>query len=176
MPGLSVCPGAVKFGAFNAPSCTVINDTTISTVAPPNVAGPIVVVIQTANGTSDIVPNYTYISPSGPGGGTAPPAPSAGGVNTYTLTSRWTLLTWTGMPATAVSEAIRGTGVTGASDLTTRISAIYLWDPATSSYKAYFTGSEGIPGANDFTTFTQGVVYWVAILGTGQVPWLVKSP
>lgn len=172
----AVCPGAVKFGAFNAPSCTVINDTTISTVAPPNVAGPIVVVIQTANGTSDIVPNYTYISPSGPGGGTAPPAPSAGGVNTYTLTSRWTLLTWTGMPATAVSEAIRGTGVTGASDLTTRISAIYLWDPATSSYKAYFTGSEGIPGANDFTTFTQGAVYWVAILGTGQVPWLVKSP
>ena len=172
----AACPGSVKFGALDASTCTVVNDTTITTVAPPNVAGPAVVVVQTVNGTSEIVPNYTYVSPSGPGGGTAPPAPSPAGTNSYTLTSRWTLMTWTGMQDAPVTESIRGTGVPGASDLSSRISAIYLWDPATSTYKAHFTGSEGVPGANDFTTFTQGAVYWVAILGTGQATWVVKTP
>jgi hypothetical protein len=74
-----------------------------------------------------------------------------------------------------VSDAVRGVGISGATDLSARISAIYQWDPATSSYKAYFTGAEGIPGASDFSQFTEGAVYWVAIMGTGQVSWVVKS-
>ena len=172
----AVCPGAVKFGAVLAATCTVINDTTMTTVAPPNVSGPTVVVVQTVNGTSDIVANYTYISPGGPGGGTAPPAPGTGAATTYTLSARWTLLTWIGPSGVLVSDAIRGTGVTGGTDLSGRISAIYLWDPATASFKAYFTGAELVPGANDFSQFTQGSVYWVAILGTGQVPWVAKGP
>jgi hypothetical protein len=133
-------------------------------------------VVQTINGTSEIVPNYTYVSPNAPGGGTAPPAPGPGGTTTYTLTSRWTLLTWTGLNGAPVSDSIRGTGVPLGTDLSGRISALYLWNAETSLYQAYFTGAEGIPGANDFATFTQGAVYWVAILGTGQVPWLVNTP
>jgi hypothetical protein len=172
----AACPGSVKFGAVQAQTCTVVNDTTLLTVAPPNIAGPTVVTITTVNGTSDIVPNYTYLSPNAPGGGTSPPAPSPGGTTSYTLTSRWTLLTWTGMEGASASDAVRGTGVSGASDLSARISALYLWDPELSSYKAYFTGAEAIPGANDFSTLKRGSVYWVAILGTGQVPWVVNIP
>jgi len=172
----AACPGSVKFGAVQAAACTVVNDTTITTKAPPNVAGPTVVVVQTINGTSEITPNYTYVSPNGPGGGTAPPAPSPGGTTTYTLAARWTLLTWTGLDGASVSDAVRGTGVVGGADLSGRISAFYLWIAETSSYEAYFTGAEAIPGANDFATLKQGAVYWVAILGTGQVPWVVNSP
>ncbi len=170
------CPGAIKFGSVMAPACTVVNDTTITTTTPPNVAGPTVVTVSTINGTSDIVPNYTYISPNQPGGPTTPPPPGAGGTTTYTLTFRWTLLTWTGVDNANASDAIRGTGVAGATDLSGRISALYLWDPATSTYKAYFTGAEGVPGANDFSTLKLGAVYWVAITGTGQAPWVVKTP
>ena len=134
------------------------------------------VTVTTANGTSDIVPNFTYVSPNSPGGPTSPPAPGPGGTTTYTLHARWTLLTWTGNPGVNVSDAIRGTGVPGATDLSVRISAIFLWDAATSIWKAYFTGAEVIPGANDFTQLTPGAVYWVAIQGTGQVPWVVQAP
>ena len=171
----AICPGSIKFGTVVAPTCSVVNDSTIITVAPPNVSGPTVVTVQTVNGTSEILPNYTYVSGNGPGGGTAPPAPGAPGTNTYTLSPRWTLLTWSGSSGVIVSDAVRGVGISGATDLSARISAIYQWDPATSSYKAYFTGAEGIPGASDFSQFTEGAVYWVAIMGTGEVSWVVKS-
>jgi len=172
----AACPGSVKFGTVLAATCTVINDTTISTVAPPNASGATVVTVSTQNGTSEIVQNYTYVSPNAPGGGTTPPAPTPGGTTTYTLTSRWTLLTWTGLDQTLVSNAVRGVGVVGASDLSARISAFYLWNAETASYTAYFTGAEAIPGANDFATLTVGAVYWVAITETGTVPWVVLIP
>lgn len=170
----ATCPGAVKFGTVQAPECQVINDTTMTAKAPPNVSGPAVVVVTTQNGSSEIVPNYTYVSPSGSGGGsTAPPAPGPGGTESYTLTSRWSLLTWTGRDGMSVSDAVRGAGVPGASDLTARITAIFLWDATTSTWKAYFAGSDGVPGASDFSTMATGAVYWVAISGEGTVPWVV---
>lgn len=176
--GLSgaTCPGAVKFGAVAAPTCTVNNDSSLTVISPPNLAGPTVISVTTANGTSDIVPNFTYVSPNAPGGGTAPPAPGPGGTTTYTLHTRWTLLTWTGNPGVAVSDAIRGSGVPGATDLSQRITAVFLWDAANAVWKAYFTGADNIPGATDFTQFTPGAVYWVAVQGTGQVPWVVLTP
>lgn len=170
----AACPGAVKFGTVQAPECKVINDTTMTAKAPPNVAGPAVVVVTTQNGSSEIVPNYTYVSPTGSGGGsTAPPAPSPGGTESYTLTSRWSLLTWTGRDGMSVNDAVRGTGIPGASDLSARITAIFQWDATTSSWKAFFVGSDGVPGASDFSTMTTGAVYWVAISGEGTVPWVI---
>ncbi len=168
------CPGSVKFGTVQAAECTVINDTTMTTKAPPNVSGPAVVLVSTQNGTSDIVPNYTYVSPSGTGGGSsAPPAPSPGGNESYTLTSRWSLLTWTGRNGMSVSDAVHGTGVPGASDLSGRITALFEWDATADTWRAYFVGGDGVPGASDFNTLTQGTVYWVAISGEGIVPWVV---
>ncbi|MCZ7576104.1 MAG: IPT/TIG domain-containing protein [Dehalococcoidia bacterium] len=168
------CPGSVKFGTVQAPECTVINDTTMTAKAPPNVSGAAVVLVTTQNGTSDIVPNYTYVSPSGTGGGSsAPPAPGPGGNESYTLTYRWSLLTWTGRNGMAVSDAVHGTGVPGASDLSNRITALFQWDAVADTWRAYFVGSDGVPGASDFVTLTQGAVYWVAISGEGAVPWVV---
>lgn len=172
----AACPGSVKFGTMAAATCTVVDDSTIITVAPPNIAGPTVVTITTPNGTSDIVPNYTYVSGGNSGGGTAPPAPGPGGTATLMLTPRWTLLTWTGPGGVSISDSVRGTGIPGGSDLSGRITAIYQWDAASSAWKAYFTGADGIPGASDITQFQAGAVYWVAILGTGQVPWVVPAP
>ncbi len=168
------CPGSVKFGTVHAAECTVINDTTMTTKAPPNVSGPAVVLVSTQNGTSDIVPNYTYVSPTGTGGGSsAPPAPSPGGNESYTLTSRWSLLTWTGRNGMSVSDAVHGTGVPGAVDLSGRITALFQWDAVADTWRAYFVGGDSVPGASDFTTLTQGAVYWVAISGEGAVPWVV---
>lgn len=168
------CPGSVKFGTVQAPECTVINDTTMTAKAPPNVSGAAVVLVTTQNGTSDIVPNYTYVSPSGTGGGSsAPPAPGPGGNESYTLTYRWSLLTWTGRNGMNVSDAVHGTGVPGASDLSNRITALFQWDAVAGTWRAYFVGGDNVPGASDFTTLTQGAVYWVAISGGGVVPWVV---
>jgi len=137
-------------------------------------SGAAVVLVTTQNGTSDIVPNYTYVSPSGTGGGSsAPPAPGPGGNESYTLTYRWSLLTWTGRNGMNVSDAVHGTGVPGASDLSNRITALFQWDAVADTWRAYFVGSDGVPGASDFTTLTQGAVYWVAISGEGAVPWVV---
>ena len=169
-----VCPGAVKFGTVPAVSCTLVNDTTLKAVAPPNVSGQTVVTVTTSNGTSDIVANFTYKS-SGSGGSTTPPPPGPAGIITYSLTFRWTLLTWFGRDGIAVGDALRGSPPTAASDVTTRVSAIFRWDAENLVYKGYFTLAEGIPGANDFSTLTRGAVYWIATVSPGEVAWTVQT-
>lgn len=171
----ATCPGAVKFGAMPAPSCTVINDTTLSVKAPPNVSGSTVVSVTTPNGTSALSENFTYVSPSGSGGSTSPPAPSPVGTETYVLTFRWTLLSWGGLDNTPVENAIRGSGTPGAVDLSHRVTAIFEWDATTQAWKAYFPGATGVPGAADFTTFKMGAVYWVAINGEGTLNWVIPA-
>ena len=169
------CPGAVKFGAMPAPSCAVINDTTLSVKAPPNVSGSTVVSVTTPNGTSILSENFTYVSPGGSGGTTSPPAPSPVGTETYVLTFRWTLLSWGGLNNTPVENAIKGIGPTGGIDISHRVTAIFEWDAATQTWKAYFPGAAGIPGGADFTTFTTGAVYWVAINGEGTLNWVIPA-
>ena len=56
------------------------------------------------------------------------------------------------------------------------IVAIFEWDPVTQTWKANFPGSQGVPGAADFTTMTQGAVYWVAIAAEGERQWAVPVP
>ena len=177
----AVCPGAVKFGTVPASSCSVVNDTTMKAVSPPNISGQTVVTVTTTNGTSEIAANFTYKSPSsgtggtGGTGGTAPPAPGPAGTITYTLTFRWTLLTWSGRDGIAIGDALRGFPPTAGSDVTSKLSAIFRWDAANSVYRGYFVGSEGIPGANDFTTLTTGAIYWISIITPGQVQWTVQQ-
>ncbi len=175
--GLSgaVCPGAVKFGTIAAPTCTVINDTAMTAESPPNVAGPTVVTVVTPNGTTDIVPNYTYVTPANGGGGSAPPAPDTAGLATYSLSYRWSLLTWTGKDTVPVLQALRGTGVPGATDISSRVGAVYQWDGATVTWKAYFTGADGIPGAVDFNVLVKGAVYWIALVSPGGASWTFQT-
>lgn len=171
----ATCPGAVKFGAMPAPTCSVINDTTLSVKAPPNVSGSTVVSVTTPNGTSALQENFTYVSPSGSGGTTSPPAPSPVGTETYVLTFRWTLLSWGGIDNTPVENAIRGSGTPGGVDISHRITAIFEWDATTQTWKGYFPGAAGIPGGADFTVFRMGAVYWVAINGEGTLNWVIPA-
>ena len=170
------CPGAVKFGAVPAATCSVINDTTLAAVAPPNVSGETVVSVTTANGTSAIAVNFTYVSPSSSGGGTSPPAPSPIGTQTYTLTFRWTLLSWGGVDGVSVENVLRGIGTPGGVDIAHRVTAVFEWDATEQAWKAYFPGATGIPGGADFTSFRAGRVYWVAINGSGTLNWIVPAP
>ncbi len=171
----ATCPGAVKFGAMPAATCTVINDNTLSVKAPPNVSGATVVSITTANGTSAIAENFTYVSPSGPGGGTSPPAPSPVGTEINVLTFRWTLMTWGGLNNTPIENALRGIGTPGGVDISHRVTAIFEWDVTNQVWKAYFPGAAGVPGAADFTVFAMGSVYWVAINGEGTLNWVIPA-
>jgi hypothetical protein len=115
------------------------------------------------------------VSPTGSGGGSSPPAPSVAGVATYSLSYRWTLLTWTGKDTVPVLQALRGTGVPGATDISGQVGAVYQWDNASGTWKAYFTGADGIPGAVDFNVMAKGSVYWVALVVPGSLSWTVQT-
>ena len=128
-------------------------------LAPTAMADPGALLADAVLGTEDPVlfveHKILYLSPLWDAAASADFAAtvSPGGTTTYNLSARWTLLTWAGPSGVMVSDAVRGTGISGGSDLSARISAIYLWDPAVAAYKAYFTGAESIPGASDFSQF-----------------------
>lgn len=171
----ALCSGIV-FGTIQAPACTVVNDTSITAVTPPNAAGPSYLTVTTPNGTSAIVQNFTYLPLSaGSGGNTGgPPAGSGGSVQlppptgapvTYTLNFQWTLIIWRGADGVSVGDALKGP--TG--DITSKVSAIYAWDPVHAAWLGYFTGYGGLPGVTSLTTLSRGGVYWIALAQPGSV-------
>ena len=176
----ATCTGIV-FGTVQAPSCTVVNDTSITAVTPPNAVGPTYLTVTTPNGTSGIVQNFTYlaVNAGGDGGGGGgnnggPPPGSGGSVQlppptgapvTYTLNFQWTLIIWRGADGASIAAALNG--LTG--DITSKVGAIYAWNPTNATWSAYFTGSGGLPGVSNMTTFTRGGVYWVSLNEPGSV-------
>ncbi|MGH2634045.1 MAG: IPT/TIG domain-containing protein, partial [Tepidiformaceae bacterium] len=175
----ATCTGIV-FGTIQAPSCTVVNDTSITAVTPPNAVGPTYLTVTTPNGTSGIVQNFTYLPISAGGGGGSggtgggPPAGNGGAVQlppptgatvTYTLNFRWTLIIWRGADGASIAAALNG--LTG--DITAKVSSVYMWDPTQAMWFAYFTGSDGMPGATSMTTFARGGVYWISLTQPGSV-------
>jgi POT family proton-dependent oligopeptide transporter len=52
-----------------------------------------------------------------------------------------------------------------------KVGVIWLFDPIGQIYKGHFPGSENVPGANDFSSFQNGVAYFFALLGPGTVTW-----
>ena len=83
------------------------------------------------------------------------------------LNFRWTLITWSGAGATPTA-ALQG-------DTAKAISAIYGWDSATQTWRAYFPDASGGPGANDLTQLAEGQAYWVAVKGPGGTVWSVPQ-
>ena len=90
-----------------------------------------------------------------------------------TLNFRWSLVTWHGADTTAPASALLGAG--GTSDITGKVTAIYGWDAATQTWRAYFPAGAGVPGANDLTALRAGAAYWVAIAGPGTVTWSIDE-
>jgi hypothetical protein len=155
---------AVHFGTTPATSFTVVNDTTITAVAPAGTAGGVDIRVTTAVGQSAVVTagRFTYTA--------------AGERITYTLAFRWTLLSWGGEDGIAISVALAGSGDTDdqTNDISGQVTAIYRWNPA-QRWEANFPGSGNVPGANDFTTLEFGRSYFIAIRGPGSVTWTVLA-
>jgi hypothetical protein len=167
----TVCPGSVKFGFQIVQACTVANDTSLTVTVPINVAGPTFVTIVTANGTSQIIQNFTYIKSTQPGGSTVP-NPNGETSITYRLNFRWTLITYLGPNGLDVPTALRG--APGTTEVTGLIAVLYTWENENQKWLAYFVQGAGVPGANDFATLTNGTVYWVAIFGPADVVWTIQ--
>lgn len=175
------CPGGVKFGTSLPVQCKVNSDTSLTVVSPPGVAGQTVITVTSPGGTSEIVQNYTYVSPGsqpppGPPGG----IPAGGGVAvnplppptheaiTYQLDFRWTLVVWRGADGVPIGTALQSAGQP---DLTGKVSAVYGWDSGNSVWRAYFAGADAVPGATDLFVFLRGGVYWVALSSSPGIIW-----
>ncbi len=95
---------------------------------------------------------------------------------TYTLYFRFTLLVWTGKNNIGALAALTGQETPDnpqTNNVSASVGAIYRFNGATQSWEAYFPGSDGVPGANNFTTLQNGTAYFIALKGGGTMSWSV---
>ena len=95
---------------------------------------------------------------------------------TYTLSFRWTLVTWNGADNVSVSDALKGTGANDAgNDIFDQVTAVYGWDAAAQAWLGFFPAGVNVPGANDLTSLKKGSAYWFAITGPSSVTWTIAT-
>jgi hypothetical protein len=95
---------------------------------------------------------------------------------TYTLTYRWTLLVWVGHDGASVFDALHGHETPDnptTNDVYALVSVVFRWNGSTQGWEGYFPGYESMPGVNDFTAFSKGIAYWVALRTPGTYSWTV---
>lgn len=99
--------------------------------------------------------------------------------HSYSLSFRWSLITWIGADAISVNDAIKGTGDAGknpgGNDISASVTAIYGWDAAAQQWLGFFPSGVNVPGANDLTSLKTGDAYWIAITGPSSVTWTIAS-
>ena len=130
--------------------------------APTHAAGTVNIQVVTPTGTSAVATAATFTYGSS--------------TTTYTLSVRWSLIVWQGTNGMSVAAALKGLETPdnpATNDVSGRVTAIFRWDGGSQTWKGYFPGSEGVPGANDFSTLTKGEAYWIAINGTSSTTWTV---
>jgi hypothetical protein len=94
----------------------------------------------------------------------------------YTLSFRWSLITWVGPDNIPVADALAGTGANEeGNDISAQVTAVYGWDQAAQQWLGYFPTGVDVPGANDLTALQMGDAYWIAIVGPGSVTWTVAT-
>lgn len=94
-----------------------------------------------------------------------------------TLNFRWSLVTWRGADGVAPTDALKGSGAAkGGSDIAGEVTAIYAWDAAAQSWRAYFPAGSGVPGANDLVSLKSGEALWIAVRGPNAVSWSIAAP
>lgn len=152
-----ICPGGISFGGVvaDSTSCNIVSDSTITAKVP----------VNAPSGTIDIII-------TGPGGSSANTVfdnflnTSSAQTMTYTLVFRFTLIGWAGVDNVNAATALKGLELPdnpATNNVFNIVTAIWQFDPASQSWKGYFPGSEGVPGANDFTTLRKGVGYFIAV-------------
>ncbi len=97
----------------------------------------------------------------------------------YTLTFRWSLITWAGADDIPVMDAIKGTDSSGknpgGNDISASVTAIYGWNAAAQQWLGFFPAGVNVPGANDLTVLKTGEAYWIAITGPSSVTWTIAT-
>jgi hypothetical protein len=94
----------------------------------------------------------------------------------YTLTFRWSLITWAGADNIPVADALHGTGANEAgNDIYDSVTAVYGWNQAAQEWLAFFPSGVNVPGANDLLTLDNGAAYWIAIEAPGPVTWTIAK-
>jgi hypothetical protein len=153
---------AVNFGAVAATSFTVVSATQITAVSPAQGNGVVSIRVVTPLGTSadTAADDFTY---------------GSGSTVSFVLYFRWTLIIWTGKAGVDIQTALKGLESPDnptTNDVSGIVTAIFHYNNPLQKFDGFFPGSAGIPGANDFTTFTKGEPYWIAINQSGTVTWI----
>jgi hypothetical protein len=93
----------------------------------------------------------------------------------YTLTFRWSLITWAGQDGISPSDALRGTVGEDSNDIIDQVTAVYGWNQTSQTWLAFFPAGVSVPGANDLTALENGAAYWIAIKGPDPVTWTIAT-
>ena len=94
----------------------------------------------------------------------------------YSLSFRWSLITWAGANNISVTDALKGTGANDAgNDIFDQVTAVYGWEQASQTWLGFFPAGVNVPGANDLTKLTEGQAYWIAIKGPSSVTWTIAT-
>ena len=138
-------------------------------------ATSITVTAPAGTGTVDVVVN-------GPLGaspvGTQAKFTYQGATTSYTLTFRWSLVAWSGIDGISAANALKGTETPdnpATNNIFSSVTAMFRWNGGQQKWEAYFPGSEGVPGANDFSTLSKGQAYWIATSTSGSIVWTVAQ-
>jgi hypothetical protein len=155
---------SVRFGG-TAAAFTVVSSTQITATAPAHSAGTFFVTVTTAAGTSGEVTaaRFTFVAPSGE-------------THTYTLVFRWTLISWMGRDGIPVREALMGMESPdnpATNNILLEVTVIWRFQSLAQEWEANFPNAGNIPGINDFEFFQEGVAYFIAIRGPGNVVWVI---
>ncbi len=153
----------VRFGGVAA-TFTVSSDTQISATVPAGLGtGTVDVIVTNAAGssTNTTADNFTN---------------TAAATTSYTLYATWTLFVWNGASGTDIGTALSGSSTnTQLNSILSRVTEILWWNASIQAYKAWFPAGASTPGANDFTTFTHGLIYWVAITPGSSLTWTIAA-
>jgi hypothetical protein len=93
----------------------------------------------------------------------------------YTLTFRWSLITWAGQDGISPSDALRGTVGEDSNDIIDQVTAVYGWNQTSQTWLGFFPAGVSVPGANDLIALENGAAYWVAIKGPDPVTWTIAT-
>jgi hypothetical protein len=153
---------AVNFGAVAATSFTVVSATQITAVAPAQANSVVSIRVVTPLGTSadTSADDFTY---------------GSGSTVSFVLYFRWTLIIWSGKAGVDIQTALKGLESPDnplTNDVSGIVTAVFHYNNPLQKFEGFFPGSAGIPGANDFTTFTKGEPYWIAINQSGNITWI----
>ena len=160
---------AVKFGTtvVATSDVTISSDTSLSVVVPDSLAAnDYDIIITNLSGTSATSTADVFTV-------------TTGDIASLTLRGTFTLIGWVGKDGMPVGDALKG-GASGphdgTNDITSSVSVIWGFNTLTQTFQGYFPSAANVPGANDLTTLTFGVGYFVGLTNpsAGTVVWKVE--